>query len=453
MIIILSGFLVSSCATTKPRTAGSANSRSLPETIDKDTDSRPGWIRNKPQYTTDYVGIGSSRTYVPDYRRIAKEKALEDLATAIKVSISSSSFLYQKEVDDGYHEQYQSLISTSVVEQLEDYELHQEWTGNHEYWVCYILSKASYAKNKSLKKTNALNIATDYFHRAKNAEDSGNFASSIKSYLEVIETLKNYLHEPIEINYNGKSILLTNESISSIQSIFDDIHLKQKELALKSKALATPHKIEVQCKSVPLTSFPFILAHGRHETKLISDYQGAISIPNQALITNDQIDLRINRQSILSGIEDKSLQAIIDNSLHYPRLTAQIIKPQIKIHVIGKESNLGSDLLQQQLKPQIINLLSAHSFVFQKASDEQTDFKLIYTAQTRKGSETQGLFVSFLDLKVELFDNQRQLIYSNQMVESKGISISFEKAGFNAYTRIKPSLEERIVDPLIEFIF
>ena len=62
---------------------------------------RPSWVSSKPINSGMYSGIGMAyKSAGADYIAMAKNNALNDLASEISVNISSSSLFYQIEQDD-----------------------------------------------------------------------------------------------------------------------------------------------------------------------------------------------------------------------------------------------------------------------------------------------------------------------------------------------------------------
>ena len=70
----------------------------------------PEWVSQRPISSSYYVGIGvaSILKNPTDYASIAKNNALNDLASEIEVKINSNSVLYNLEQNSKYREDYLS---------------------------------------------------------------------------------------------------------------------------------------------------------------------------------------------------------------------------------------------------------------------------------------------------------------------------------------------------------
>src|SRR6056297_2029137 len=107
---------------------------------------QPEWVTSRPLDNSYYIGIGisSKAGSNPDYIQVAKSNALQDMASEISVEISGTSLLNQIEDEKGFREKFESNIQTKIADELEDYELVDQWESPDRYYVYYRLSKATY---------------------------------------------------------------------------------------------------------------------------------------------------------------------------------------------------------------------------------------------------------------------------------------------------------------------
>ena len=57
----------------------------------------PKWVKNRPVSSEYYIGVSVVSKDVENYMQLAKNKALQDLASQISINISSNSVLHQFE--------------------------------------------------------------------------------------------------------------------------------------------------------------------------------------------------------------------------------------------------------------------------------------------------------------------------------------------------------------------
>ncbi len=134
---------------------------------------KPFWVKNRPINSLDYVGIGVAKIN-PDvnYIESAKNNALSDLASEIKVNLESNTVYIQTERDGIFKEDFRSTIKTTAATQIEGYEIVDSWQDVNEYWVYYRLSKADYLKRIEDKRLNAKRTSLAHLKSAK--ESQGN---------------------------------------------------------------------------------------------------------------------------------------------------------------------------------------------------------------------------------------------------------------------------------------
>ena len=88
----------------------------------------------------------------------AKKNALYDLASEIKVDISSNSVLYTVQNNNNFNENFNSLIKLSNSDNIEGYTLVDSYENEKQYWVYYQLDKQEYANRKAEKKISCSTI-------------------------------------------------------------------------------------------------------------------------------------------------------------------------------------------------------------------------------------------------------------------------------------------------------
>ena len=81
---------------------------------------KPSWISDRPITDMYYIGIGSATMEEgTNFIESAKNNALNDLASEIKVSLESNTVYYQNESNKTFNEDFRSTIKTSIAADLE----------------------------------------------------------------------------------------------------------------------------------------------------------------------------------------------------------------------------------------------------------------------------------------------------------------------------------------------
>ena len=97
---------------------------------------KPKWIKERPILNNYYQGIGvTNKAEAPNsYSQSARSKALKELSSEIKVTISANSILHQFENNNDVKETFEGTTTLNTSETLEGYEV-ETYENNDSYWV------------------------------------------------------------------------------------------------------------------------------------------------------------------------------------------------------------------------------------------------------------------------------------------------------------------------------
>lgn len=408
---------------------------------------KPDWVVTKPVKEGYFVGLGSAKTHQPDYQRIAKEKALEDMLTEIRVMISATSFLYQKEFGEHFSERYETFIKTSSLEELSEFEVLNNWSDGSEYWVAYGLSKWRYRELKKEKVTAALISAIEHVQNARSHEKNGRFLGAIHSHLKAVDAMKKYLDEPLVAKIGTKEQPVIPYCWNAIQGILNDLKVGEGEIQF-SPMQREPQPITFYCRDVAAKGFSFTGAN----RKFTANQGGQIFMDMETTATQSMITLTVTKDMLKSFGKDSFVLKEFINSLTFPKFNIPVSILPIAFYVEGEEFNLGARSTRSSVRSAVINSLSAYRFVFNE-NPQGADFRLTYNVSTRQGQETNGLYVCWADVEISFYDSSNDLIYSDQLLNVKGIHTSYHAAGMKAIENVAPLLKEKIIQPLIKSVF
>jgi hypothetical protein len=170
-----------------------------------------------------------------NYIQIAKDNALKNLASEININVSGEVISKVVEKSGISKEEIKSEIITSTSADLEGYEVVGTFEDKNNYWIYYRLSKELYEQKKREKTEKALKLALDLFSKAKEYEKNNNIGNAISFYLQALKPLEKYIAEPLQIEYQGKNIYITNEIYFSIQNILSEVRLVPLNKKIKAK--------------------------------------------------------------------------------------------------------------------------------------------------------------------------------------------------------------------------
>ena len=431
---------------------------------------QPDWVLKRPINNSYFIGIGiAMKSNSKEYIRSAKNNALSDLSSEISVNISSELVDIMIERSGMSEEETRSEIHASTKADLEGYELVDTWENKNEYWVYYRLLKELYEEQKRLKRENAINLSLDLITNAKEKESNWEaqgetINAAIEYYIQALKPIQNYYGEPLETYYDGNKIFLQNKIFTSLQWILSKIKLKaiNPKLNVKVgstiqnnlKVLATFSEDgeEVNVTNLPI-SFSFIKGQGELVEIIRTNSKGIAK--SQIINISPLIKLQMIKCSLdLTNyfIEDSTSNYLLNTlkNINTPssKFIINVIGPTVYLESI--EYNMGNLLSIKIIEPKIKKYLTEKGYSF---TDDiaSADALISINAESRKGSEMYGQYISFVDATISVTDmNSGEEIYTNSLQSKKGIQLSFEQAGLKAYQDVSMEIYTDIVPEILE---
>jgi hypothetical protein len=426
----------------------------------------PIWVSSRPNNGFKYIGIGfADKTKGGPYQMEAKKNALYDLASEIKVDISSNSVLYTVQNNNTFNENFNSLIKLSNSDNIEGYQLVDSYENEKQYWVYYQLDKQEYANQKALKKQQTITKASNLINAGFYDEKNRDFSSSLKKRIQAFGVLTPYLSE--EINFDPAQ---TN----GVKTVFDLTNLIQQQLQSISvvpqkvmpvlkpyQALYNPLIYQLELKNkVPLQNFPL----------LVSSDENKISV-NEKTATNGTGELQVKVISVeplnqvvafslspdittLMGTDSVGIAGVLllKQFIQTSALKVNANVSNITIFVNSVERNFG--------KP--TGMHSIESFIKQKFSgqeirlvdrEEEADYVIESVAETQIDVSNEILEknyrIKLASLIINLHLRNRltnEVLYKTQVSDVYGYANLAEKAGLNAYA--SPKINAKLAESL-----
>ncbi len=428
----------------------------------------PVWVEQRPVNPNYYIGIGyaSKSEHPTDFQKVARDNALSDIASQIKVQINSDFVQQVVEKAGMVADDFKSYVRSSTKAELEGYEQVDSYETPTDYWVYYRLSKAKYKALKAAKLNKAKALSLDMFKKARAAEQAGKIAKALLFYFQAIPPIEKYVNESLEAEVDGQHIYLFNEIYSSLQRILSGLKLDALTPEVKGKLgqpIANPLKVKVGFVSGatarPVQNMPVLFAFTRGNGDLIkraySDANGVastrvlrISSADNLQIVQAKIDLNkmVNEENpsiVLKGIMSSLVAPTARFLIHVAGLTA---------YVETQESNMGHPVEIKQLEPALKRVLSDRGFTF-SPSPAKADYLIKVKATARKGAEMYGLHSSFVTLTLSVIDlKSGQEIYKNSLDDVKGIDLTYEKAGVKALSNAAKEIGNKLIPDFLQKI-
>ena len=425
------------------------------------TDDRPYWLKSRPIDHAYYVGIsGTSKTNNEfDYASNTKSKALEDLASEIKVKVESNSVLFQLERNDSFRDSYESVIKSKTSQEIEGFELVGAWETDTEYWVYYRLSKTVFKEQQLRKQRTAQNLALDLFKKGKLFEENGDVLTALSSYLNSLKALHDYLGDLNEVEYEGEIIYLGPELYNSVQVLMKKISISSSSSLDYKRGVTREKKIVaiVRYNNTPLANIPltaiFTSGKGQLSKGVQSNDKGkatfflsSISSASRSQEIVLAIDLdKVRKQDMLYGAMLESIQ-----------LPSQVISVSVTgptVYFIAKEKILGRASSSMFLKDYLTKKIVNQGFTVTTTKSD-ADLICMIDADTKKGAENSGIFVSYMTASFSVKTRStKKVIYTGKLIDVKGVQLDFQTAGLDAYKKSFKQIDKKILPEMQRVVF
>jgi len=425
----------------------------------------PNWVSSRPPGGFKYVGIGvGDKSRSSDFKTEAKQNALYDLASEIKVEISTNSVLHSVSSNNSFDQNFNSLIKLTNSDNIEGYTLVDTYENEKQYWVYYELDKAEYAKRKAQKKQNIITKASNLIKLSFDDERNKNFSAALKKRIQAFGVLNPYLSE---------EILFDSEQTNGVKNIFELTNLIQNQL--QTITAITPSLMPVvkpyqpnynpitfklnTTNAVGLNDFPFKLVSDdeflKMEEQVSTNAQGQLQIK----ITNVEPQFQLASITLNPDIErlvandsvGKANITILKQFIQTPSLKVQINIEPVSIFIDSKESNFGK-LLPTNMIDQYVHQKFNGAEI--KISDDvkTADYIIELNANTQKDisddvlSKNYNLNLALLTINVALKNTKGEVLFKSIVSDIYGYANSAEKAGINSYsnTKLKTRLGEAL---------
>jgi hypothetical protein len=116
------------------------------------------------------------------------------------------------------------------------------------------------------------------------------------------------------------------------------------------------------------------------------------------------------------------------------------------------EKNLGNALNEGGAALAIRQELTTKGFRFVEKESE-ADLVMTVTAATREGGTANGFYTAYLDLSIACKDRRsKDVVYSGGKQGVKGVQLTYDKAGLEAYKKAVQDIRQEVVPALMNAI-
>ena len=248
-----------------------------------------------------------------------------------------------------FKEEYQSIIKSTVADEIENLELVATFEDETYYHVYYRILKEEYANQKQRNKEQAQKMALQFFEKAKSAESTKDYVTAIDFYLQSLLAIKAYWGENIEVTYQGKSMFLAIESYTQLQKLLDGINITSDASTINFNSRTETKTLVIQAKdngNNTISKIPLLvsfLPQRAQQKKYFTNENGQASITLGLTNTVDynQVEVILNLKNFSKGSSDDRYYQYLMQSLRCPTQKIDIIIPdQLAINTTRVDGDL-----------------------------------------------------------------------------------------------------------------
>ncbi|MDO9633985.1 MAG: LPP20 family lipoprotein [Paludibacter sp.] len=422
----------------------------------------PDWVNTHLSDPDYFIGIGSAPIIKKQNTHIerARRDALNELASEISVQLFSSNVLVTLVRNDVIKDEFNSLIRSRVTTEIEGYELVDSYADKKNYRVYYRLSKRQYYEQQQLKRQAATQNALSFFLLATDAEKRGDLRNALVHYAKTVDAVKLYLNENIVAEVHGSQENLVVKSFTALNNILSSIKLEaaNPQINLISAEAINQDKLTFYLKDANgnlVPGFPLLAYYSERAIQqpiAVTNANGRAQFAiGKVRSTKTQEVIRISPDinSILleSAADFVVRKAILEMPFQTLSVPVYIRKPSIRFEV--NERNNGKALSDSQLKRTFESLSRSSGYV---TDGDGTDYICFVEADTKQLSFNNGIYTFVLQGTIVLSDKQNNIKYTAQLTPVRGMQLTPEKAGIEAYNVLLQQVNSRYFREIEEAI-
>jgi hypothetical protein len=422
--------------------------------VEEPINDAPAWVKNYPVIDGYYVGIGiaDKSTHPENYIQLAQQNALQNLSTQIKVNIASESVFLQMEREYGFEEEFKSNIKVKANEYIEGYEMVGTYTQTNEYWVYYRLNIEKHEEIQRARKFEAIELAKNYLNEANDSYNKPQ--ERYVSFVSALSVLKPYLSDPLFTEYDRKKVFLGSEIISSFRSFVDDFRINY--VGKKIKVMIGDEvgniKVLVQHDKKALKNIKLKISSDNLVVEKFSettDENGIFTAIVPKITSTEAVQkmyVSINFEDwINQSTQDSFIKKLIESiPTHQINIPVYVYTPNV--YVSSEEKHFGKTKISSDLKFAAESALNKLGFTA-VSNKNDADLYMKILSDTEKGKVINGqkMFTAYLNLTIQVKDNNDLIVFSDQANKIKGIQLDLNLANSDAYKAAKEEIENTII--------
>ena len=384
-------------------------------------------------YDSNFYWYGTAvihKSNQENIHKIAREEAINEIATQISVTINNS---YNKTFIENNYQIEKNLVIQNLQSQvnnnLEEIEIVEFKDFKNKYMLLARLSKSKYYASVKRKRENSKNTAMEYVNKSE-----GISFQSFTKLAEAKSIIYPYMDYPITIQYNNKDENLYSLIEWKISDMLDNINIEMKADEKRIKKFINKDPIRVKVinknnntgiKNIPL----FSNFNNKIDYCITNNYGECEFFIDESYLSN------VSTQYLYVGVDKNRLYNDDFDSTYFKNKINIIVEP-INIALNIKDYNFNASLSQSYIEPVVKEFLIKESNVNFIKDVSKSDLIISIISKTRSSDKTAneyGIFQAFCDSSIDVKFSDKDEPILTLKVTSKGVDFnSIEQAGHKA---------------------
>lgn len=356
----------------------------------------PDWVRERPVSSVYYIGIGRAPKTDKDYMQTAKQNALKDLASELKVQVSSGSLLHTIEDERGnVDSRFEETVRVSVSENMEKFHMAGTWQDEKEYWVYYELSVIDYEEYMEKRRHDAISQGYDFWVKGNAALQAGELMTALEFWMKGMQVVQPVINEELRCDHEDGQIDVACELYGSVKNVFSGVVLSADSISVKARAfhaLDNPVGLTLTRKGTPLRNVSlravFVRGDGRLGQEIRTDAEG------KAKLYVENVTASLPRQQVKVTINDEAFRSISKGI--FGELVKEVLAsaPQVIVNIELVQENMKACIraasgADATLVRAVKDLLTRNRFIMVE-NPALADLEIVVSAESRKGEKQRA---------------------------------------------------------------
>jgi len=368
----------------------------------------PSWVLEVPHDPMYYSAIVSQSKHQANYKDLARDQALRDIAMQISTQIDASINVSEREAWGIANTEYLSTLQASSSAAIRELQLSDSFENADYYYAYYRLNKAQYHQQRIILRDRALASAADLLDRYDAI--SGDPAVGIPLLLQALELLADFLDMELVLAYEDNPINIYNEVSSRLRAIPASLQLSftpSRMEAMSRMAGSQYAKAKILMQESPAPGMPVLFTYESGEGSIsesaISDARGEIQLQIKRIDSSQspqRISMKLDKDSFSANLSKPAVKRIWESISFSPAyLVLDVRKPRIYLDYSFVAA------YQNGLRESIVAQLATHQLdLAAKLEDAQYLLKIRIFAKKGEYLPNLDYYTSFGDIHLTLED-------------------------------------------------